>query len=113
MILVLFFLGKIIWCSHLQQVKDDVRAPAEYEDEYDDEGHLDRLDLGLGDEAAGGRAAALGGGRGGGRGRGGHRACAVVAARVAAEAAGPAAEEGGHAAAHSGGGMEAPKNAFF
>ena len=63
---------------HLQQVKDDVGAPAEYEDEYDDEGHLDRLDLGLGDEAAGGRAPTLGRGRG--RGRGGHRACAVVAA---------------------------------
>ncbi len=79
LILVLFFLGNLSLCSHLQQVKDDVRAPAEYEDEYDDEGHLDRLDLGLGDEAAGGGAPALGGGRGGG-GRGGHRACAVVAA---------------------------------
>ena len=103
---------KLIFCSHLQQVKDDVWAPAEYEDEYDDEGHLDRLDLSLGDETAGGGAAALGGGRGGG-GRGGHRACAVVAARAAAEAAAPAAEEGGDAAAYSGGCRQASKMKFL
>ncbi len=38
--------------EHLQQVEDHVGAPAENEDENDDEGHLDGFHFGLGNEAA-------------------------------------------------------------
>ena len=39
--------------SYLQQIEEDVWAPAEDEDEDDDEGHLDCLHLGFRDQASG------------------------------------------------------------